>query len=357
MIDARPASNVTNAQAPGIGRVVALRHGCAWNNLGRNVVFADDNLGPTAIFGDTMFPGDPETSEFDLDVHAIVELGDDGRTGVLNHLGTLRVFTLPKRATGDLVGPNLREERRLGFVADVERVATAGDRLVTSRPRGQRLPGVLVSEPIGSAGSTVGAVVAEESFGVVTALATGTTTASGGWFALGGEGRVRLAEMANDRSVSVRWDAEVPFLPAVIAGDARGLWVAGSALGGTDLDDYDWERLVGGGLARLDLATGEVLVSGRFDADLAWGSGGVPVVVVDRVPCGIDRRGGLHALVPGDRVTTPVTAPVADESLGIAHAAVVGRHVVFGFNRGGYRLHAVDAARIIAAASRGSRRA
>jgi hypothetical protein len=29
-------------------------------------------------------------------------------------------------------------------------------------------------------------------------------------------------------------------------------------------------------------------------------------------------------------------------SLGIAHAAVVGDHILYGFNRGGYRLHTVD---------------
>jgi hypothetical protein len=32
--------------------------------------------------------------------------------------------------------------------------------------------------------------------------------------------------------------------------------------------------------------------------DLAWGSGGVALVVVDGVPCGVGRSGELHALRP-----------------------------------------------------------
>jgi hypothetical protein len=32
----------------------------------------------------------------------------------------------------------------------------------------------------------------------------------------------------------------------------------------------------------------------------------------------------------------------AGPSLGIAHVAVVGRRVVYGFNRGGYRLHSAQ---------------
>ena len=352
MIDALPVSNVTNEQPAGIGRVAALRDGCAWNNLGRNVVFADDRLGPTAIFGDTIYPDDPVTSEFDLDVHAIVDLGDAGATAVLNHLGLLRIFTPARRDARGAVGPDLHEDRRLGFVADIERVASAGALLVTSRPRGDRLPGLLVTEPIGTARDPVGAVDAQESFGVVTAVAAGQTGTRSGWVALGGEGRVRLVERDGDRLAATRWETAVPFLPAVVVGGTRSIWVAGSALGGTDLDDYDWDRLVGGGLAHLDLASGAVLASGRFGADLAWGSGGVPFVVVDGVPCGIDRRGGLHVLVPGDPVTSAITPPLAERSLGIAHAAVVDRRVVFGFNRGGYRLFAVPADRVTAAGAR-----
>ena len=107
------------------------------------------------------------------------------------------------------------------------------------------------------------------------------------------------------------------------------------------MDDYDWERLGGGGLAQIDLAGGAVMASGQFGDDLAWGSGGVAVVVADGVPCGVGRCGELHALVPGERVTTQLTSGLAPHPLGIAHAAVVGAELVMGFNRGGYQLHQV----------------
>jgi hypothetical protein len=112
-------------------------------------------------------------------------------------------------------------------------------------------------------------------------------------------------------------------------------------VGGAGLDDYDWTQLGGGGLAELDLATGDTVTSGRFGDDLAWGSGGVTMVVSDGVPFGVGRFGELHALVPGAGVTIPVTDRLAAHPLGIAHAAVVGDHLLLGFNRGGYRLHAV----------------
>ena len=45
------------------------------------------------------------------------------------------------------------------------------------------------------------------------------------------------------------------------------------------IDDYDWEALGGGGFAALDPADGRVVVRGRFPEDLAWGNGGVAVVL------------------------------------------------------------------------------
>ena len=43
-VDAHPESRVHNSQPHGIGRVVALDGLCAWNNLGRNVVFAGEDF-------------------------------------------------------------------------------------------------------------------------------------------------------------------------------------------------------------------------------------------------------------------------------------------------------------------------
>ncbi len=56
-VDAWADAGVRNSQPEGIGRVVALRDLVCWNNLGRNVVFADDGLRPLAVFGTTLVSG------------------------------------------------------------------------------------------------------------------------------------------------------------------------------------------------------------------------------------------------------------------------------------------------------------
>jgi hypothetical protein len=261
---------------------------------------------------------------------------------VLNHLGTVRTFaSLRSPGPGTAVGPDLQEARRIEFVDDIERVVGLGDRLVTSRPRGQRLGGVLVTQAIASSRRQLNADTAHESFGFVTALAASSTPGGSGWVALGGEGRVRLVEASDGRLGATRWEATVDFLPGALVACGTSVWAAGSALGGSGLDDYDWEQLGGGGLAQLDLASGAVMASARLSEDLAWGSGGVPLVVTDGVPCGVGRYGELHVLPPGAPVTSRLTSELAPHPLGIAHAAVVGRQLVIGFNRGGYQLHTV----------------
>ncbi len=342
-MDSFPVSRVVNSQPAGIGRIASLGTGCAWNNLGRNVVLADASLQPLAVFGDTLFPEDDEVSQFDLDIHAILQLAGTGETAIVNHLGSVRIFAPPRFDNPDPgVAPYVDETRRLDFVADVERIDGLGDRLVTSRPRGERLGGLLVTQPIGSSRGCLEVSTAHESFGFVTALATSTTPEGTGWVALGGEGRVRLVEADRGRLGATRWEVGVDFLTAVLLESGSSLWAAGSAVGGAGLDDYDWEQLAGGGLAQLDLVSGAVVRSARFGGDLAWGSGGVPLVLVDGVPCGVGRRGELHALPPGAQLTTQITGELGPHPLGIAHAAAVGGHLVVGFNRGGYQLHTVS---------------
>ena len=71
-VDAHPEVGVRNSQPEGIGRVADLGDLVAWNNLGRNVVFADRRWQPVAVFGTTSFAYDDELSQYDLDVHAIL---------------------------------------------------------------------------------------------------------------------------------------------------------------------------------------------------------------------------------------------------------------------------------------------
>ena len=59
---------------------------CAWNNLGRNVVFADEAFRPRAVFDESVFTED-EPSQYDLDVHAILEMPSAGVVLVLEPPG------------------------------------------------------------------------------------------------------------------------------------------------------------------------------------------------------------------------------------------------------------------------------
>ena len=128
---------------------------------------------------------------------------------------------------------------------------------------------------------------------------------------------------------------------AVVIWDGALVWAAGSERAAHAIDDYDWEALGGGGFAALDPIDGRVVVRGRFPDDLAWGNGGVAV-------CPGARRAVRHR-TPGQaahlrharrHAAQRRRAAIADASLGIAHAAAVGDQVLYGFNRGGYRLHA-----------------
>jgi hypothetical protein len=340
-VDAYPESRVRNSQPAGIGRVVALGDGWAWNNLGRNVVFASRAFEPRAVFDQTQFPDDDEPSQYDLDVHAIVDVPDAGAVVVLNHLGILRGF---RRSELDGPGPVRRIDpvwTRM-FEADVERVVAVGDRLVGSRPRGQRAGGVVVSEPVVARadGALLDARVELGTWAMVTAL-DWLPVDGHECIAVGGNGRIALAPIDGGRVGALDWDVGVEFEPAAFAWDGRALWAAGPDLGAIGIDDYDWGKVRGGGFAALDPSDGAAVVRGRFTHDPAWGSGGTAVVFAGGVACAIGRTGELDVYNSDDGTHRRRTTGFAAQSLGIAHAATVHDTLLFGFNRGGYRLHTV----------------
>lgn len=340
-LDSHPESRVRNSQPAGIGRVVPLDGGCAWNNLGRNVVFATRAFEPCAVFDQTQFPDDDEPSQYDLDVHAILDVPPADLVVVLNHLGILRAFRRSEIHTPGALRPVDPVWTRT-FADDMERVVVAGDRLIGSRPREQQAGGVLVSEPVTATadGTRLDATVELETWGMVTAL--GAVHASGqDCVAVGGNGRVGLVPIDGGIVGRGPWEVGVDLEPAVFAWDRQYLWVAGPELGAAGVDDYDWEKLRGGGFAALGLADGRTVVRGRFEHDLAWGNGGTAVVIAGGLVCGIGRKGEVDVYGTVDGQPRARTDGFADDSLGIAHAAVVGDHVLYGFNRGGYRLHAV----------------
>jgi hypothetical protein len=342
-VDARAEIGVRNSQPEGIGRVAAVGSLVGWNNLGRNVVFADRSLRPVAVFGDTDFPDDDEASQYDLDVHAILAEPALGLVLVLNHLGTLRGFDAAALARGGRLRP-VRPTVVGSFVADVERSAVVGGRLVGSGPRADGAIGLLVSEPLRpDLDGTLAVEPRAERFGEVTALAP-LDSVGGDLLAVGGVGRVAVGPVT-DRGVGPwRWERDVGFRVAVVADDGAVLWAAGPDAA-APVDDYDWDQLRGGAFVALDRRDGTRLAHGALPDGVAWGTGGVAVVALDGRLGVVGRDGTLHVVDPdgpgrdGSGCDDPVTAPLAPSSLGIAHAAVVGRRVLYGFNRGGYRLH------------------
>ena len=342
-VDAYPESRVHNSQAHGIGRVVALDGLWAWNNLGRNVVFAGDDFRPRAVFDESVFTED-EPSQYDLDVHAILDVPTAGIVVTLNHLGMLRAFSAGAiRRPGPMrrVAPLWTRT----FAPDVERAVVLGDRLVGSRPREDGAPGLLVSEPL-STNDEPGPLktrVQLETLGMITALAP-LRDGAAECVALAGQGQVSLAPATTDGVGSVRWTVDVDFEPKIVFGDGAFVWAAGSERVVNAIDDYDWEALGGGGFAALDPTDGRVVVRGRFSDDLAWGNGGVALVLVPGALCGIGRRGQLYLFDTRDGTSLTTSPAVADATLGIAHADALGDRVLYGFNRGGYRLYSVRTA-------------
>jgi hypothetical protein len=337
-IDAAARRGVRNSQPEGIGRVVALGNLVCWNNLGRNVVFADSQLHPLAIFGSTVFPDDDEASQYDLDVHAILDVPEQGLIVVLNHFGTVRSFrrqNLLGSTDGQLIAPS----KVWSYVADLERTVSVAGRLVSTAPRADGAVGLVVSDLLDTVpdGANIPTTLAATDFGEITALGA-ASSGPGPLIAVGGDGEVALMQLTGARVDPPRWATPVGFRAATIAWQDGALWAAGPDCGG-DIDDYDWERLSGGGFARFDPTNGEIVMSGRLPDDIAWGTGGVAVAGLGPWLATVSRRGCLYLVNPRTGSHHRASGALAGASLGIAHLAVAGRRALCGFNRGGYRLH------------------
>ena len=343
-----------NSQPEGIGRVAGLGNLVAWNNLGRNVVFADLRWQPVSVFGTTSFANDDELSQYDLDVHAILQLAEEGEGLVvtLNHLGSVLGFAAAEVALSSVPrsGPSppgaLRHVQPVistSFASDLERTVAVGARLVSSRPASSSDGGLLVSEPVhtGFGKPALDAEVALEGWGRVTALCT-FRIGRDHLVAVGGEGRVTLVALDDGRFGRRRFDVDLPLRTAAFAWDGQLLWAIGSKVSVSPVDDHRWEDLHGGRYAGLDLSNGRTVVAGDLPDEVAWGNGGVAVVMALGRLCAVGRTGRLHWLADPRTGRFASTASLAQSSLGIAHAAAVGDSVLYGFNRGGYRLHASE---------------
>jgi hypothetical protein len=338
LVDAAALTGVRNSQPEGIGRAVALGDLVCWNNLGRNVVFADAWLRPLAIFGTTLFADDDEASQYDLDVHAILDVPELELIVVVNHFGTVRGFRrrdLLGSTGGELIAPSAV----WSFVADVERTVAVAGRLVGTAPRANGAIGLVVSDPLASVPdrANVPTTLGATAFGEITALGA-IPSPDEPLIAVGGDGKVALMQLTRARVEPARWETQIGFRVATITWHDGALWAAGPD-GGGDIDDYDWEQLSGGGFAALDPATGRIILSAPLPDDIAWGTGGVAVAPFGPWLATASRRGCLYLVDPRTGASHCAAGPVARASLGIAHLAVAGRRALCGFNRGGYRLH------------------
>jgi hypothetical protein len=350
-VDAHSEVGVRNSQPEGIGRVADLGDLVAWNNLGRNVVFANRRWQPVAVYGTSSF-ADDELSQYDLDVHAILQLTGEGEGLVvtLNHLGSVLGFARAEVASFEQSRSKVRSSRPVSlvepvistsFADDLERTVAVGARLVSSRAASSPDGGLLVSEPlhVGIGKPSLDAEVALEGWGRVTALST-FGTGRDQLVAVGGEGRVTLVALDDGRFGRRLFEVDLPLRAAAFAWDGRLLWAVGSELATSPVDDYRWEDLQGGCYAGLDPSNGRMVVTGGLPDEVAWGNGGAAVVMLLGRLCAVGRTGRLYWLADAETGRFVSTASLAESSLGIAHAAAVGDRVLYGFNRGGYRLHA-----------------
>ncbi len=157
--------------------------------------------------------------------------------------------------------------------------------------------------------------------------------------AMGGEARVALVPFADGRVGPPRWETALGFRVATLAWHADLLWAAGPDCRSA-VDDYDWERMSGGGFAALDPADGKTIMGGPLPADVAWGTGGVAVAPFGRWLAAAGRTGCLHLVDPRGDAGVRSTPALGGRSLGIAHLAAGPGELYCGFNRGGYRVHA-----------------
>ena len=104
-------------------------------------------------------------------------------------------------------------------------------------------------------------------------------------------------QLTGARVEPAKWETAIAFRAATIAWHGGALWAAGPD-GGGDIDDYDWERLGGGGFAALDPTNGGIVMSGPLPDDIAWGTGGVAVARFGPWLATASRRGCLYLVDP-----------------------------------------------------------
>ena len=167
----RPTKGSTTASQKGSGASSPSAIWCAGTTSVATWCSPIARLRAQTVFGTTQFPGEDEPSQYDLDVHSILDWPDLDMVVVLNHFGAVRGF---RRADilGHSDGSLIEPASLWWFVADVERTVGAAGRLIGSAPRSDGAIGMLVSASLDavSSGGEIPTRLCATAFGEVTAL-------------------------------------------------------------------------------------------------------------------------------------------------------------------------------------------
>lgn len=335
-------SPIVNKQAPGIGRVKRLNDLLVINNLGKNIEFKridGDKLVPSGIFARSEYINGTEDTEYDLDIHGAALL--NGRLLLMNHLGTLV----------DIDAASYQEHGRLHWIGDAECLEVIGDRLISTSGRGDQVsdpvtPGIIVSEKVPPSKTDCKQVIEKHvmlgDWGITAAL----SVSSKGGIAFGAAEKIAcfaLGDREGKPTLRSVWFADAHFAPSwsTFTADSKYVIFAGYAADSYK-SDYDWNSLSGGYIVMHDAESGEQVWQTAISASVAWGNGGVPMVLHEQLGyiAAVDRQATLHYwhLKTGIYAGAVKLQDNSIESFGIGHAAVAGRSVVCGFNRAGYQL-------------------
>lgn len=335
-------SPIVNEQAPGIGRVKRLNDLLVINNLGKNIEFKrvdGEKLVPSGIFARSEYGNGTEDTEYDLDIHGAVLL--NGRLLLMNHLGTLV----------DIDAASYQERGRLHWIGDAECLELIGHRLISTSGRGDKVadpvtPGIIVSEKVPPSmrdrKQVIDRHVFLEDWGITSAL----SVSSRDKIAFGAAEKIAcfaLGARDGKPTLSSVWFADAQFAPSwsTFTADCKYIIFAGYAADSYK-SDYDWNSLGGGYIVMYSAESGEQVWRTAINVNVAWGNGGVPMVLHEQLGCiaAVDRQAALHYwhLQSGIYAGAVKLPDNRDESFGIGHAAIAGTSIVCGFNRAGYQL-------------------
>jgi hypothetical protein len=356
-IETDPSSSFVCDYPAGINRVLSLPPYLLIDNIARNVELWRFDAGAhrpaaRARYDRTSYPGDPDASLLDLDIHAAFVRGEGQELLTVNHFGRVRRYTLPPQADR----MSVTGERQL--LGDMERIVLVGDAFIGSSPRGEYTadearPGIFLFEPLRSwtaeASGSTGTLACEQTladWGVVSALAA---SPSGTLLAVASGPRFGLFDLevspAGVRLGPCVLESRLPFHGRWLQFDeADRIWIAGhrqSTDAGNDRDECG-----GGHLVVLSRPAGAPELAVDLPDVAAWGYGADPIVLAPgcREVYVLGRDGSLHAIDLSRRVAHAVYRGVETPgggtipSLGIGHAAMRDRSIYAGFSRGGFRL-------------------